>query len=214
MHVTPTSGATIAVLLAAGVPAGWAAARVATTYAAEPRPALAGPVIILTVLLFGWAAVVAPPGWLLGASLGLAWTLVCLALIDFISMRLPDLFTLPMLAAGLAIAFLLPAAPVADHLAGTAGGYGFLALIGWGYRKWRNMDGIGLGDAKLFAAAGAWLGWSPLPSVLLIACGAALAWVAVAAIVRGRSVLRARLAFGAPLCLAIWIVWLHGPLTL
>jgi len=214
LHLAPSSGATIAGLLAVGVAAGWAAARVATAYAAGPRPVLTRPAIILTGLLFAWAGLVAPPHWLLGVSIVLAWTLVCLALIDVVSMRLPDLFTLPLLGAGLATVFLLPGRPILDHLAGAAAGYSFLAIIAWGYRSWRGAEGIGLGDAKLFGAAGAWLGWSPLPSVLLIACGGALAWVAVVAIVRGRSSLHARLAFGVPLCLAIWIVWLHGPLTL
>jgi leader peptidase (prepilin peptidase)/N-methyltransferase len=33
----------------------------------------------------------------------------------------------------------------------------------------KKQDGIGMGDAKLLAALGAWLGWTVLPSLLLIA---------------------------------------------
>lgn len=214
MHLTPTSGATIAGLLAAGAPAGWAAGRVATAYAAKPRPALTWPAITLTSLLFAWAGLVGPPRWLLGVSIGLAWILVCLALIDVVSMRLPDLFTLPLVIAGLALASLLPGAPILDHVVGAVAGYTILSLIAWAYQKWRGVDGIGLGDAKLFGGAGAWLGWIPLPSVLLVACAAALGWVAIVGIFRGRGFLQSRLAFGPPLCLSIWIVWLHGPLKL
>jgi len=164
--------------------------------------------------VFGWAALAAPLSWVMVVSLAFGLSLVCLGLVDVVSMRLPDLFTLPLVPLGLAIAFLLPGAPILDHLIGAAGGYGTLTAIALGYRWWRGAEGIGPGDAKLLGAAGAWLGWRPLPSVLLIACAIAFAWVAGAVAFRGRDVLRERLAFGAPLCLAIWIVWLHGPLTL
>jgi mannitol/fructose-specific phosphotransferase system IIA component (Ntr-type) len=33
----------------------------------------------------------------------------------------------------------------------------------------RKRDGLGLGDAKLLAGTGAWVGWQGLPSVVLIA---------------------------------------------
>ncbi len=37
------------------------------------------------------------------------------------------------------------------------------------YRRLRGRDGLGLGDAKLLAALGAWLGLSSLPIILVLA---------------------------------------------
>lgn len=165
-------------------------------------------------MVFLWTALSAPPWPILAATLGLGWSLVCLAAIDLTSFRLPDAFTLPLLAAGLAIAALLPGRPILDHLAGAAAGWSILAALARIYRWWRGVEGIGLGDAKLLAAAGAWLGWRPLPSVVLIACAAAFVWVAFQVLARGRQAFAQRLAFGAPLCLAIWIVWLYGALSI
>jgi leader peptidase (prepilin peptidase)/N-methyltransferase len=47
---------------------------------------------------------------------------------------------------------------LANSLLGAAIGSGFLYAIGWIYLKLRKLDGIGLGDVKLMAMAGAFLG--------------------------------------------------------
>ena len=201
---------TAGALVAAG-PAGWAAGRVVRHYAEPPPLALT---VAATAAIFAWAAAATPGALVLAASLVLGWTLLTLALIDARAFRLPDPLTLPLLAAGVAGAFLLPGAPVLDHLAGAAAGYGVLAFIGWAFWRLRGEEGLGLGDAKLLGAGGAWLGWRALPSVLIIACLLAFALVAVRAASRGRVSARRRIAFGAPLCVAIWIVWLGGPLAI
>jgi leader peptidase (prepilin peptidase)/N-methyltransferase len=201
----------LAAAAALGVAAGWLAWSASRLFEAE-RPRLPLVVVVLaTTLIFGWAAAVVPFGWVLGASLVLGWTLVCLAAIDAVVMRLPDVLTVPLIAAGLAVSLALPGAPIAEHLAGAAVGYGVLAALAWAWRRWRRIDGIGLGDAKLLAAAGAWLGWRPLPQVVMIACALALAWIAIVAIARRAPLRGARIAFGLPLSLAMWIVWLYGP---
>ena len=66
--------------------------------------------------------------------------------------------------------------------------------------------GRGLGDAKLFSAAGAWLGWQVLPSALLLTCAGGLVWAALR-ILRGRSAADA-LPLGPPMALAFWLLWL------
>lgn len=193
-------------------PAGWLAARLATRFSA-PVKVPAAPVIAATIAAYAWADFAALPPWVLGASLGLAWTLLCLGAVDLAVYRLPDLLTLPLAVAGLAIAAVLPGRPILDHLVGGAAGWSALALVAEGYRRWRGVDGMGMGDAKLLGAAGAWLGWEALPSVLLIACFSAFAGVAAGALMGGRTARGSRIAFGAPLSLAFWIVWLHGPLN-
>jgi leader peptidase (prepilin peptidase)/N-methyltransferase len=204
-----------ALLVLAAAPAGWLASALIRREAGEddagrrPGPA---PIIAAVVLAFAWAAVRGPTAWpLLVASLALAWCLVCLAAIDLTVYRLPDVLTLPLLAVGLVATLLLPGRPWLDHLAGAVAGWGVLTGIAWAFRRWRGVEGMGAGDAKLFGAAGAWLGWAALPSVMLIACVAAFLMVGVRVLRRGGA--RERIAFGAPLCLAILTVWLEGPLV-
>jgi leader peptidase (prepilin peptidase) / N-methyltransferase len=87
---------------------------------------------------------------------------------------------------------------------------GFLALRVT-YHQIRGRQGIGLGDVKLAAVAGAWLEWTtiPIPIAIEIAALAALATIGTRQFARGRP-LRAtgRLPFGLFLAPAIWLGWL------
>jgi leader peptidase (prepilin peptidase)/N-methyltransferase len=158
-----------------------------------------------------WALLVLPTAALLpGVAFG--WTLLLLAIIDSKTMRLPDSITLPLLLAGLATAALLVPAELAGHLLGAALGYASLALLAIVYRSIRGRVGLGGGDAKLFAAIGAWIGWQGLPSVLLISGLSGLAYALFRG--RGRVCAQERIAFGPALALGGWIVWLYGPLVL
>jgi leader peptidase (prepilin peptidase)/N-methyltransferase len=203
-----------AVVVLAGLPLGWAIARIAGAYGGA-HAARGGPYhVAMTVLIFAWALVVMPASWILLPTLALGWLLAALTAVDVASFRLPDVLTGPMLALGLLVSVFLPGRPILDHMFGAVAGFALLALLGWGYERLRGREGIGLGDAKLLGAAGAWLGWRPLPSLVLIACAAALLLVAILMLSKGRAALQARLAFGGPLCLATWLIWLYGPLTI
>jgi leader peptidase (prepilin peptidase)/N-methyltransferase len=164
--------------------------------------------------MFAWAVWVMPASWILIPTLMLGWLLAAMTAVDVAVFRLPDVLTAPMLVLGLLESIFLPGRPVLDHAIGAATGFAVLALLGWGYERLRGREGIGLGDAKLLGAAGAWLGWRPLPSVVLVACAVALVVVCVMVMSKGRSALGERLAFGGPLCLATWLIWLYGPLTI
>ncbi len=126
------------------------------------------------------------------------------------SFLLPDVLTLPLLLAGLGVAILTTPDQVFWHALGAATGY--LALYGVNilYRMLRGRDGLGLGDAKLLAAAGAWLGVGALPWVILLAALGGLVFAAVAA-AAGRNVhANTALPFGAFLAAAFWLYWLYG----
>jgi leader peptidase (prepilin peptidase)/N-methyltransferase len=142
-------------------------------------------------------------------ALALGWSLAALACIDGLVLRLPDLLTLPLIALGLGLGAWRCGDPWRDHLIGAVAGYAVLAGLGWAYERLRRRPGLGLGDAKLLAAAGTWLGWSALPDVLLIACAGGFAWVGVRLLRHGRSALAGALPFGPPLCAALWIVWMQ-----
>jgi len=83
-----------------------------------------------------------------------------------------------------------------------------LALMA-GYRWWRGRDGLGLGDVKLAAVAGAWLGFVTLFAVVELAALAAIAAYVVAGAIRRRPLKgTAFLPFGLFLAPAIWLGWL------
>ena len=147
-----------------------------------------------TLFLALWAATVVSD-WLLLTSCILGWTLLALSIIDWRTYTLPDPLTLPLIPAGLAV-------------------ISVFAGLAYAYHALRGRDGLGLGDAKLFAAAGAWVGWEVLPSVLLIGAVACLASAFIGRAFGGTLSWSQRLAFGPYLALGFWIVWLHGPLVL
>ena len=155
-----------------------------------------------------WAALAMPGDWLLPVTCVLGWILFALAAVDALALRLPDIFTLPLIAAGLLVSLKL--GDPLDHAIGAAAGFLVFYAIQFLYFAVRKREGLGLGDAKLAAAAGAWLGWQALPGIVLIACAVAAVWIGVALIRRGKTVLEEQIPFGVPLCLAIWIVWLYG----
>jgi len=204
------SGHLVPVLLAgsAGIGAGWCVAVFAHYEAGQPPPYLA--TIAAAVGIAIWAALVMPLNFLLPVTLLLGWALLGLSLVDVLDFRLPDLATLPLIVAGLLISLWLPDGNPLGHLIGAIAGFAALYAIAVLYRRVRTREGLGLGDAKLTAAAGAWLGWQALPSIVLLACVVAFIWIGVTVAFRGKTVLEERIAFGVPLSFAFWLVWLHG----
>src|SRR5260370_23338521 len=92
--------------------------------------------------------------------------LLLLATIDWRVQLLPDVLTLPLLAAGLAVDYSIAPDSWPDHLIGAVAGFAALAVVALVYRRLRKREGIGLGDAKLLAALGAWASLQSLPTVL------------------------------------------------
>ncbi len=170
------------------------------------------PLVELTALVLAvWAVWVSPPGIaLLGALLG--WWLLALSLIDLRCLRLPDTGTLPLMLFGLGVSAAGLTGPLLVHLLGAGIGYTALAGIGWAYRRFRGIDALGLGDAKLLAAAGAWLGAHALPSVLIWACLSGLAFAVLRGWRSGLSMSTA-IPFGPFLALGFWMGWLYGPIN-
>jgi Flp pilus assembly protein protease CpaA len=142
---------------------------------------------------------------LAGACFG--WGLLALALLDLRHFWLPDRIVLPLGLLGLAMGWFDLGAPFADRLIGAAVGFAALELIRLAYRALRHRDGLGAGDAKLFAAIGAWLGWHVLPAVMLVACLTGLMAASLLA-VRGRRISAvSRLPLGLFLAIAAWVMW-------
>lgn len=178
--------------------------------------ALAGAALAFLAL---YGALAAPGLWqddmapgVPAVSILLATALAACSAIDVYFHRLPDVLTLPLAAAGLIVSFATGAAPL--WWSAVSAGLGFLLLAGvaCAYRYVRGRAGLGLGDAKLLAASGAWLGAGALPTVLLWATGSALVCVLIASRRNAQLTGASRLPFGPFLAFGTWLVWLYGPL--
>lgn len=131
-------------------------------------------------------------------------SLIILSWIDIKTYRLPDVITIPLIAIGFGQAFAL-SLNLYDSLIGAAAGYLSFVAIEIGFKYLRGKDGLGRGDAKLMAAAGAWCGWVNLPFVVLIASAAGLAMLLLPSF--RQSSQYGRLPFGPFLALGFFIVW-------
>jgi leader peptidase (prepilin peptidase)/N-methyltransferase len=166
------------------------------------------PLLEMICMLVAATSVAVHPGltgWT-GAVFG--WLLATLAVVDARQFRLPDKIVLPLAALGLmAGAYGVPP-PLSDRLWGATGGLVVLTLIAFAYRAVRGRAGLGRGDAKLLAAIGAWIGWQPLPWVVMVAAMVGLLWTAWR-IFRGERVTASdKLPLGTLLAIAAWPAWL------
>ncbi len=163
-------------------------------------------VIELAALAIAAAAACLIPGGIgLWITCILGWWLLALAWIDAETYRLPDPLTLPLILAGLAEAAWQAPEQLTERALAAALGYILFWLLGAAYRRLRGWDGLGMGDAKLLAAGGAWLGLAMMPNLLLLAALSALAYALIRT--RGAATGTFRLPFGPFLAGAIWVIW-------
>jgi leader peptidase (prepilin peptidase)/N-methyltransferase len=173
----------------------------------------------LSIPLFAMLALAIPPV----AAAFTAYLFFTMALITLTDLRhfiVPDVLSLPAIPAGLLAQALVVRpddwlAGVIDGLNGAAIGAGIFYLVRAAYFRLRGSEGLGLGDVKLAAVAGAWLGPAALAPACLAATLAALAGVLIMAVARGRKSLNPRMhvpfgSFIAPTVLAFWLGKMHG----
>jgi leader peptidase (prepilin peptidase)/N-methyltransferase len=177
---------------------------------AAEHPAIEAAALALAAV----AAASQPDAARIWAGCVLGWGLLALAWIDWTHLRLPDALTLPLVLLGLAETALLDPAAAADHAAAAALGYLAFRAVAWGYRRLRGRAGLGMGDAKLLAASGAWVGLAALPNVVLAGALLGLATAALQSLRGGLGPGPRRttpIPFGPGLALATWGVWLAMP---
>ncbi len=162
------------------------------------------PAIELAALAVALAAFLpARSGGALWANAALGWALLAAAWIDAERYWLPDMITLPLLLAGLAVTWARMPAAIYDHAMAAALGYAAFRLLDMVYWRLRGRHGLGRGDAKLLAAAGAWVGLAALPVLVLTAGLLALAVALPLALRRGQGG-QTMLPFGPALALAFF----------
>jgi leader peptidase (prepilin peptidase)/N-methyltransferase len=193
--------------------ASWALARGRCRHCGG-RLSLFYPAIELAALAVALWSLAVLPGWLAWAGSALGWTLLALAVIDARHMILPNELSLPLIPAGLAVAWALDPGKLTDHALGALAGFLLILALAALYRWLRKREGIGLGDAKLLAAAGAWVSWQGLASVLLLGAASGLAGALVIGFAGDGLKATRAFPFGPYLATGFWLVWLYGPLGL
>lgn len=175
---------------------------------APPSPSLLAAAVAAAVAVAVWAAAALPwPQAAWAAALG--WTLLAIALCDIQAMVLPDVLTLPLLAAGLVAAVMAGAGTAMARAAGAVVVFAAFAALALGYRRLRGRDGLGDGDGYLAAAAAVWLEPAALAPMVALAAALGLGWAAVRRLSGNRLTGDQRLPFAPFLCLAFWTIWLH-----
>ncbi|MEM6453621.1 MAG: prepilin peptidase [Acidobacteriota bacterium] len=172
--------------------------------------AITGGLFLASVLRFdfGVAAVVA---------CGLSALLVTLAVIDAEHYVLPDVLTLSGVVIGLALHGLdgfglirLPWTTWRGALVGAVLGAGLLLAVSGAWWLVKRTAGMGLGDVKMLAMIGAFLGWQGvIVSLFIAALGGSL--VGALGMLRGRLSAESRLPFGVFLALGAGVAIFYGP---
>tara|TARA_Y100001980_G_C14510432_1_gene285917 strand:- start:254 stop:550 length:297 start_codon:yes stop_codon:yes gene_type:complete len=74
-------------------------------------------------------------------------------------------------------------------------GYIIIWLIIFIYKKLRNKEGMGLGDAKLLSVIGFWFGWISIPFVIFFSSAVALL-VVMPDVIKNKKNLSSQIPFG------------------
>jgi leader peptidase (prepilin peptidase)/N-methyltransferase len=167
------------------------------------------PLVELVTAVVAVAVVaVTPVGPLLASRLVLAGILIVLFMIDLEHQILPNVITLPGIVVGFLFSLVAPPGPISS-LAGIVLGGGVLYLIGTAYYVVRKEEGMGMGDVKMLAMIGAFLGWQAVVLTVVLSSFAG-AVIGLALIVFTRADMRHALPFGTFLALGAMVAMVAG----
>jgi leader peptidase (prepilin peptidase)/N-methyltransferase len=93
--------------------------------------------------------------------------LLAVAFIDLRTRIIPDVISLPGLVLGFLSSLVRDDITLWQSLIGLLAGGGCLFLVSWGYYLLTKREGMGMGDVKLMAMIGAFLGWQAIIFVIL-----------------------------------------------
>jgi leader peptidase (prepilin peptidase) / N-methyltransferase len=152
------------------------------------------------VMVFGFS-------WESLALICLGYSFIVMMMIDLYHYILPDVITLPGILIGLILTWTTqlgsPLGTFDDALIGVAVGGGGLWAFAFIFEKITGKVGMGLGDVKLLAMVGAWLGWQALPYTIFFAAlmgsVVGLSWIGLMGRDRSKPI-----PFGPYLVLAAW----------
>jgi prepilin signal peptidase PulO-like enzyme (type II secretory pathway) len=119
-----------------------------------------------------------------------------MVVIDRREMRLPNRLNAILAAGGTGQAVLVGRPDLTDALLGSLFGFVVLSMIAALFRYFSGIDGLGFGDREFAAAAGLWIGWEQITSMLLIASCSALIFIIVRSAKSRERDIAMRLPFG------------------
>jgi leader peptidase (prepilin peptidase)/N-methyltransferase len=152
------------------------------------------------------------PGPLLASRLVFGCALIALFAIDLEHHLLPNVVTLPGIVVGFAFSFITEPGWMASLIGLLAGG-GSLYLIAVAYFWVRHEEGLGMGDPKMLAMIGAFLGWK-LTLVTLMIASLTGSVVGLGLIAGGRGSMKYALPFGCFLAVGAAAAATVGPAVL
>ncbi len=163
---------------------------------------------LITVLLFVLVVWMTPLSALMFSRLLLVCILIALFGIDLEHQILPNSITLPGIVAGILLSFVAPPG-WKDALIGTVLGAAILYGIAAAYYLARREEGLGMGDVKMLAMIGAFLGWKAvLVTLVLSSFAGALVGVVLIAVQKGS--MKFALPFGTFLSVGALVAMLAG----
>jgi len=148
----------------------------------------------VTGILFGAAMYWYGPTPLGVVRTAFGCAMIVLFVIDLQHRILPNAITVPGAVIGLVISVFLPPGWVSSLIGVLVGG-GLLFAVAEAYYRVRGVDGLGMGDVKMLAMIGAFLGWQlALVTLVLASLGGAVLGIGLLA--TGRGGMQAALPFG------------------
>lgn len=139
----------------------------------------------------------------------LTYGLIVLSFIDFKHRILPDTIVYILLWLGLVVSTQHIFVDPTQAIFGAIIGYLFLWSIAQAYALLRKKEGLGLGDCKMLAMLGAWVGYAPLMSIVL--CAAVLALLITLLLLTFKKIdTQSLIPFGPFIAIAGWATVIYG----
>lgn len=137
-------------------------------------------------------------------------SLLVITFIDIDHRIIPDVISLPGIGLGFGCSFLVPHLSWSNSLIGILVGGGVLFLVIYGYYLVTGVMGMGLGDVKLLAMIGAFIGWQGVLFTIMASSFIGTI-VGVAEMIRTRQGLKLAIPFGPFLAMGAVLYIFFGP---
>jgi leader peptidase (prepilin peptidase)/N-methyltransferase len=187
---------------------GWCALR-GRCRTCHARISVMYPVVeFITASVFVCGLFIYGPTPLLAVRLLFACAMIVLFVIDLQHQILPNVITLPGSVVGFALSVFLPPGWLSSAIGIVLGG-GVLLAVMEGYARARGVEGLGMGDVKMLAMIGAFLGW-PLMLLTLVVASFSGSLVGVGLIVAKRAGAKTALPFGTFLAVGAIVAAVAG----
>ncbi len=136
--------------------------------------------------------------------------LIVISFVDIDHRIIPNSVSLPGVLIGVVTSMFLPWMTWLDSILGIIAGGGFLLLVAFAYKALAKRDGMGMGDVKLLAMIGAFLGWKSILPVVFLASLSGILYGVPLMLMKGRDG-KLAIPFGPFLSFSavVYLFWWH-----